>query len=244
MDRFQAIPLQQKLLAAVVALLLLAGGVYFLGISPLEDGIGGIKAKHNKLAQEHQKLAQYKQKEKLAKLQEEEEAEIAKIDENKNLLPTEDQLPEFIQSIKSDADVAGLEILRFELGERELEDYYSRIPVKIKVVGTSLQLITFLKTLAAPNKRIVNIADLNIKKLSSDLSKMRAFLGETDEVRALRSIRPDRTLTPQEERAYKIAEYEAASKLSLINASFTAYAFSYTGQPAPTGNKKKRKRRG
>lgn len=242
MERFDTLPLQQKLLLLTGVLLIVAGAAYFFGISPLEGGINSAKGKQKKLSQDHQALAQYRQKEKLAKLDEEEQGEIAKIEDNKKQLPTEDQLPEFIQSIKSDADVAGLEIMKFDLGNRELEDYYARVPVNIRVVGTSLQLITFLKTLAAPNRRIINVTDLRINRISGQAAKLQTMLGETDEIRALRSLSATRSLTPQEARALKIVEYEASSKLALIQADFTAYAFSYTGEPAPANAKKKRKK--
>lgn len=243
MDRFDALPLQQKLLLLTGVLLMVAGAVYFFAISPLEGGINSAKGKQKKLSQDHQALAQYRQKEKLAKLDEEEQSEIAKIDDNKKQLPSEDQLPEFIQSIKSDADVAGLEIMKFDVADRELEDYYARVPVNIRVVGTSLQLITFLKTLAAPNRRIVNVADLRINRVAAQSTKLQSLLGETDEVRALRNLSKSRTLTPQEARALKIVEYEANSKLAFIQAEFTAYAFSYTGEPLPESAKLKRKAR-
>ena len=242
MDRFDALPLQQKLLILTGVLLIVAGAAWFFGISPLEASIAGTKGKQNRLSQEHQALAKYKQREMVTKLDEEEQAEIAKIDENKNLLPTEDQLPEFIQSIKSDADVAGLEIMKFNVGDRELEDYYARVPVAIRVVGTSLQLITFLKTLASPNRRIVNVANMKISHIATSSTHLQTLLGETDQIRAIQAISKERSLTPQEARALRIAEYEAMSKLSLIQAEFTAYAFSYTGEPAPADRKKKRKR--
>lgn len=243
MDRFDALPLQQKLLILTGVLMIVAGAAWFFGISPLEASIAGTKGKQNKLSQEHQALAKYKQREMVTKLDEEEQAEIAKIDENKNLLPTEDQLPEFIQSIKSDADVAGLEIMKFDVGNRELEDYYARVPVSIRVVGTSLQLITFLKTLAAPNRRIVNVAGMKISKVADNTANLRVLMGETDQYRAIQAIARERSLTPQETRALRIAEYEAKSKLSLIQAEFTAYAFSYTGEPAPAGKGKKKKKK-
>lgn len=243
MDRFDALPLQQKLLLLTGILLMVAGAAWFFGISPLEAKVGGAKGKQKKLSQDHQALAQYRQKEKLAKLDEEEQNEIAKIEENKKQLPTEDQLPEFIQSIKSDADVAGLEIMKFDVGNRELEDYYARVPVSIRVIGTSQQLITFLKTLAEPNRRIVNVANLRISRISSNNTKLQTLIGETDEMRALRNLAKTRALTPQESRALKIVEYEANSKLALIQADFTAYAFSYTGEPAPADSKKKKARK-
>lgn len=242
MEKFLEIPIQQKLLLLAVLMLLLAGGVYFFGVSPIQDEIQSERSRYNKAAQEHKRLAQYKESETIKKLAEEEAAQLALIEENKKLLPTEDELPQFIQSIKSDADTVNLDIQRFEVGQRELQDYYTKIPIFVKVVGTYPQVIGFLKTLAAPSKRIVNVKDLRIKKVPLKMKQLEDLLGQQSD--AMREIKGDdkqkrEASSPEMRRLEKLKQYEALNSRSLVEGNFTVYTFSYTGTLAPQDKKKK-----
>jgi type IV pilus assembly protein PilO len=234
MDRLLELPLQQKLLILIAVMLLIAAGGYFLYIADAQDKLAARKAAYARAAQEHTRLAEFKQKEKLESLIAEEAEENLKIEENKQMLPTEDELPQFIQSIKSDADTVNLEIHRFEVGDRQFRDYYARIPVQVRAVGTFAQIAGFLKTLAAPSKRIVNVADMKLKRLHMDLLSLRTLLGDSDVIRELTDLQlKGANKSGEIQRYIKIQTAEVLNSRSLINAEFTIYAFSYTGQLAP-----------
>lgn len=247
MDKFGELPIQQRLLIIVIAMLLMAGLVYFLLITDMEAALAKATAEYNKFNKEHQELAKYQESGQLEKLREEEQAERAKIEENKKLLPTEDELPNFIQSIKSDADTVTLDIQKFEVDERQLEDYYTKIPIKVEAVGTFPNLVAFFKTLASPSKRITNVKDLEVKALDFNITKLKNVLGQRSD--AMREIEgqelsvEDASRSPEFQRYIKLKQYEALYAQALVEAKFTVYAFTYTGKLMPESEKKKRQQK-
>lgn len=243
MERFSEIPSQQKAVLLVLLMLLMAGGLYFTVLSPQEQRISSFRAQYTQLSQEHEQLAQYKKRDMLEKLQQEEKDEAQRIAENRKMLPSKAELPQFIHSIKSDADSVSLTIHRFEVRKTEIKDYYARIPIDVRAIGTYPQLIAFFKTLAAPSKRIVNIKDIEVNDIPADDTMLRDLLGDTDELRALdeaTDLAPDDVPSSEEHARYlKLLRYEALNSQAFIDAKFKVYAFSYTGRLAPLDGKKR-----
>lgn len=247
MEKFLRLPLYQRLIIVAVVLAVIAGGYYFLVISDVTAQTAAEKSKTKKIDQELTGLAAYQDKQKREKLQSEFDEEQQKIEENKRMLPSDEEIPSFLISIKADADLAGLEILKFETKEGEKEDYYKRIPVEMEVRGNFHQQVKFFKTLAAPRKRIVNITELDIERPPLNLKELKRIVGisalkeQEDffiEVKKARSKGERETVAEVRQRWFR--EWEEARKMEVFKAKFTANAFSYTGTPLPEADKAKR----
>ena len=234
MDKISDIPVQQQVVIILVFMLLLAGGFYFVSISPTEESISSAEGKYNTLAQEYNKLAEFKQEGMLEKLEAEEETEQQKIEQNRRMLPSDSELPSFIESIKADADASKLVIQRFEIGETEVADYYKKIPIEVRALGTFPRLIDFFRILSAPSKRTVNIHDITIVQLPPGGAEYDNLAGANRKGGRYGGKEPTSTAaTPEQKRYMKVLEIEEKNSKAFIDASFTVYAFSYTGEVAP-----------
>lgn len=239
MDKISDIPVEQQVVIILMFMLLLAGGFYFVSISPTEASINSLEGKYNTLAQEYNKLAEFKQEGMLEKLEAEEETEEQKIEQNRRMLPSDAELPSFIESIKADADASKLVIQRFEIGETEYADFYKKIPIEVRALGTFPRLIDFFRILSAPSKRTVNIHDITIVRLSPGGSEYENLAGKK-KGRYGRDEPTTTATTPEQKRYMKVLEVEEKNARAFIDASFTVYAFSYTGEVAPLHMKSKR----
>lgn len=245
MEKLSELPPQQLLVLGLLMVLLTTGGFYFLAITPVEESIQANKGKYNRLSQEYKKLEQFHQPGKLEELKEAEEREKARIEENKTLLPSQAELPGFIRSIKADADSVDLVIHKFEVGETIEEDYYNKIPIEVRAVGSFNQLISFLKTISSPSKRTVNVKDLNIQRLEAEGETLKAMVAESEEITIPEKVKssPGGRNSPEQKRYISIIETEERNKNSYVDAKFTIHAFSYTGKLADRSKKKKKKKR-
>ena len=247
MDKFLKLPLYQRLLMVGVGLAVFAGGYFFALISPTQDSITAEKLKAKRVQVEYDSLSAYKGKETRETLQKEFEEEERKIEENKKMLPSAEEIPTFIISIKADADLAGLEILKFETKPAMEEDYYKRIPIKMEVRGNYHQLVKFFKTLAAPKKRIVNITDLDIERPPLNLNELKRMMGQSslqrqeDQLIENKKNKNDKKRdTAAEARRKNLRDWEEARKMDAFEATFIASAFSYTGKPISDSAKKRK----
>lgn len=247
MDKFLKLPLYQRLLIVGVALAVFAGGYFFAVITPTQDSIKAEEAKSKRVQVEYNSLSAYKDKETRENLSKEFEEEERKIDENKKMLPSEEEIPTFIISIKADADLAGLEILKFETKAAMEEDYYKRIPITMEVRGNFHQIVKFFKTLAAPKKRIVNITDLDIQRPPLILSDLKRLMGQSNLQRQEEQLIENKKNkadgkrdTAAEARRRNLRDWEEARKMDAFTATFVASAFSYTGNPISVAAKKRK----
>ena len=242
MERLSDIPPQQLLVLGLLVILLTTGGFYFLAITPLEESITSSKIGYSKLSQDYKKLEQFHQPGKLEELKEAEEREKARIEENKTLLPSKNELPGFIRSIKADADSVDLVIHKFEVGEVIEEDYYNRIPIEVRAVGSFNQLIAFMKTISSPSKRTVNVRDLEIKRLNMEGDALKAMVSESEDIVLAdpREFRKNnRGTSPEQKRYMAIRSEEERNKYSYVDSKFTIHAFTYTGKMANKSRKKR-----
>jgi Tfp pilus assembly protein PilO len=238
-NRLEELPLIQKIVLVVLSLALVGGGFYFLLLTEAQSQITAKRAELNNYKAEAEKLAPFKVAERREKLIAQENAEIARIEQHRRMLPTQDELPGFIDSVKADADAVGLQIMKVDVGETELADYYAKIPIRMSTVGTFPKFAAFLRTLAAPSKRIANVRDISLDRLTPSLSQLEYTLGENDLTRRIRSFLGRRDAkSPEFNRLISIMQLEAIHTASLVTADFTVYAYSYTGKPAPEDSKK------
>ncbi len=245
MDQFMKLPPSQKAAVIAAALAVLAVGMYFLAVDPelargdtqrkalkqIDDEVGQLGSSAS--VEEQERLRKLKDK-----LLEEDK-------ENRKMLPAADEIPDFIDTMQADARGLGLSIERFERLPEQSQDLYNAIPIKMVVEGTTLQLIEFLRKYSGQERRVINVRELTLTQLSPEGSKMSAELAASRPPEARKS---SSTITPEQQRLDQIELAELSRKHTLVRATFTAYAFIWTGKPAvqipgtPAAAKYKKKR--
>lgn len=247
MEKLNALTAAHKALITVVVLGLAGVAAWQLLITDAQGQVTAAQAKVRTLQQEYGQLKEYEKKSRLDEVKQKRAETEARLEENKKLLPPEDEIPTFIMSIKATADSAGLQIEKFEPLEPEVEDYYRMVPVKVEVLGKAADLLDFFQTLAGPKKLIVNIRQIEIERLPMDVAKIQQESGEESAfdkaARFRRSKKEERDMTNEERRMLKLHRWQLANEMNKVRASFVAYTFVYTGEPMPEDLRKKKKRK-
>jgi len=212
-----------------ILLAVIGGTTYYLFISETSDAITHQERKYRRLMSEYAKLKEYDSPEFKKRMEVERAEAMAKRAEYSKMLPPEEELPDLITSIKSDADGAGLVLTRFEPLKTSIEgEGYRGIPFNVKVTGSFPQLVSFFQALAAPSKRVVNAKDFRIKAIT-DANSLSASAGDVGMLRILADREKRRGLTPHEQYAKTVLMFEELAKHTLLKAKFTALAYVYTG---------------
>ncbi len=167
-DRFNQVPLAQKVLLLIIVMVALAAGFWVVMYTPVQDKIESSRTKLSKLQQEKQRLEVLKDKKarmrsKIAELQQ--ELLIAR-----EKLPATAEIPSLLQRIHNQAKTAGLEIQNFKREASKTQQYYIEIPVTMQLVGTFDELANFFYYVGRMT-RIVNIKNLNMKRRASGLNQ-------------------------------------------------------------------------
>ena len=161
MDQLKNLKPEHKLLLSILALGLVAGLYYFLVIMDLEEQTNTTKGRINQLTMEKNNFRDSKGSIETERLKEKYAQVLRQIEENKKVLPEEQRMAEFIHSLETDAEESGVVILSYEPGKPVSSDkFYDELPVDMKVRGTYVQLVRFLKLMAEPKKRLANVRDL------------------------------------------------------------------------------------
>jgi Tfp pilus assembly protein PilO len=230
MNRFLDLPLPHRLLIVGVVLALLGAGVYFLVLSGMGDQIRSQTQRYKNQMAEYSKLKEFDSPDFREKLDRERAEAHARSQEYAKMLPRERELPDLITSIKADADGAGLVLTRFEpLKSREAGEGYLGIPIEIQVLGTYHQMIGFLEAIAAPSKRLVSVRNLDISAAAQTTEGLSSTAGDFGALRVLAQRQAERGLTPVEQYARTVLQFDETAKRTIVSAKFTAMAYIYTG---------------
>lgn len=228
MDQFMKLPPAQKAAVLAGALAVLSVGMYFMAVDP-ELARGDAQRKSlASIEQEIQQLTTSASAEKHEELRKLKDRLLEDDKENRKMLPSADEIPDFIDAMQSDARNFGLSIERFERSPEVKEDLYNGIPIKMVVEGTTLQLLQFLRIYAGQERRVINLRDLSVSQRTPDAGKMSAELAASRPAEARKS---GSTTSPAQARLEQIELAELARKHTVVRATFTAYAFIWTGKP-------------
>ena len=159
-DSIIKLPTSQKvgILALVLALILI---IYWqIAYKPTMRRIEAKEAQLTKLTREMKEkqriAADYdKFKEETARIQEDLQRYVAK-------LPDKKEIPKLLKSISNMSQEAGLEVLLFKPQGEQAAEYYSRVPVELKFVGTYHRIGRFFYYVGTL-PRIVNIENFSIQ---------------------------------------------------------------------------------
>ncbi len=232
MDKFLALPLPQRLLVVGVILAVVGGASYYFLVSPLTDDIATQAKKYKGLMGDYAKLKEYDSDQFRNQMVRERAEADKRAAAYARMLPREEEIPNLITSIKADADSAGLVLSRFDpVKKREEGQGYRALMINLDVAGTYSQFLTFLQTLAAPTKRLINV-----KNLSLEITPAGPLMGSAGDVGLLRLLneREHARGLNSNERYYKqVLMYDESAKNVLLHATFVAIAYVYTGGGVP-----------
>jgi type IV pilus assembly protein PilO len=159
-DSIIKLPTSQKvgILALVVALILIVYWqiAYKPTIRRIEDKERKLTELTREMKEKQRIAADYdKFKEETARIQEDLQRYVAK-------LPDQKEIPKLLKSISNMSQEAGLEVLLFKPQGEQAAEYYSRVPVELKFVGSYHRIGRFFYYVGTL-PRIVNIENFSIQ---------------------------------------------------------------------------------
>ena len=165
------IPLDKKLKIAIAIVLFLLPIVlfYFIWFQPQKVKSAQLVQQKNNLTTELRKAKAKAQNR--AKLKAELEATETLFEETATLLPKDKEIPSLLTNISALGRGSGLDFLAFKPGADVPKDFYSEIPVDIKVRGPYHNMGVFLDQISKLD-RIVTVSNINMGGPKKEGSEM------------------------------------------------------------------------
>jgi type IV pilus assembly protein PilO len=153
-------PWPTKIAALAGAVLAVVGGVYLLGVSPAADEIETTDRRLRELDGEYLEKQQIANN--LNQYRKEKELLDQRLQEALTELPNEAAIDELLRQLNDLGAKSGLEIVAVEPGAEVPDQFFARIPIKMKVVGNYHEVAVFFDSVGKL-KRIVNVNDVSLK---------------------------------------------------------------------------------
>jgi Tfp pilus assembly protein PilO len=231
MDQFMKLPGGQKAAVLGAILAVIGLGMYFLLVDPQLGRAQAAQATLKKTEKELTDLKAAASMEELAKLRKLNDELNEKNKEAKKMLPPTEEVPDLIDTVQADAVHVGLQVKKFERLKEEPQDQYVAIPVRMVVEGKMNDLIRFMRIYAGNDRRVVHLKELQIEQQPPDADTVKQKLTNAAAPTAAARL----TETPETKLLAAIQEAELVFELVTVRATFTAYAYTWTGKPAPGG---------
>ncbi len=138
---FSSLPLAGKLFILVVLLGVVSAIYYFAFHMQLAEQIEGARAQYVQLQQQQQEAEQRQQQ--YLRLVQELAGREALDRANKRVLPAQAEIAAFLQDLNRIAELSGLQMSSVQPRPEMREEYYTKIPVKLRFVGSFHQLAKF-----------------------------------------------------------------------------------------------------
>jgi type IV pilus assembly protein PilO len=169
LENFAKIPLQQKLIAVGVLIVLIAAGTWFMSVDPAlakiaenDDRISKQEAELLKLQQQAQHRTQFMREVERLK---------QRLREAEEQLPKQAEIPKLLRDIAYEAQQSGLRLDRFEIQNESQQGDFAQVPVKMSVRGSYNEIAVFFDRLAKM-PRIVNVTDLQMTQPQMENKKI------------------------------------------------------------------------
>ena len=156
---FSSLPLAGKLFVLAVLLGVVSAIYYFAFHMQLSDQIQGAHARYAQLQQEQVQAEQRQQR--YLELVQELAAREALDRANKRVLPADAEIAAFLQDLNRIAELSGLQMSSVQPRPEMLEQYYTKIPVKLRFVGSFHQLAKFFYNVGRL-ERIISMEDIEL----------------------------------------------------------------------------------
>lgn len=168
-ERWVAIPQQQRYAAVVGIVVLIVGGYWYLFHSSATETLAKLNRDKLELVQKRaqqrdyvDRLPQYEAK--YNQLQQD-------LNEARSQLPDEADVPQLLAQLDNNARQSGLSIVRFEPRPEEAKDFYAEISVELSVDGSFHEIGTFVDAVGKMD-RIVNVQNIRMTKPRTVNSKV------------------------------------------------------------------------
>jgi type IV pilus assembly protein PilO len=166
LDKFNAVPLGQKILLLLILMVGLFVLFYFVPYDEIKKEV----------AQKQQELTGLQQKKDSLDVVKANRADVLARLENlkkqliiaREKLPATAEVPSLLQRIHNQGKTAGLDINKFRRLPDVSKDYYIEIPVEMELVGTYDELANFFHLIGRMT-RIVNVQDLTLTRVANNL---------------------------------------------------------------------------
>lgn len=166
-DKFNSIPLAQRVFGLIFLMLLVFAAFYFVVLEPMNSDIA---------AQEQQLVQLQREKERLEQLKRNRAIVLAQLEKLKaqlliaqEKLPQDAEIPSLLQRIHNQAKTAGLDIMKFRRLPDRPQQYYIEIPVEMELNGTYDELANFLYYVGRMT-RIVNVKNLDMTRKGTGMT--------------------------------------------------------------------------
>lgn len=160
MDQLIKLSVKKKVAVLVVLVLLVVIVFWFFFHAPLRDELDGLNKNHARLQQ--QKADANRSKATYEKDRAKRDELKKSISQQLRALPSDAEMSSFLNSLNTQAELVGLEIVSVKPQKEEISKYYARIPVQLELTGTFHQLAKFFY-LVGNLDRIINIEDISFK---------------------------------------------------------------------------------
>ncbi|MCR9166391.1 MAG: type 4a pilus biogenesis protein PilO [Nannocystaceae bacterium] len=174
MEQFAKLPIWQRILIFIIVGALLVAGWYFLAYQDAVNAHNGAKAAVKKADAE---LARVKKEQENFLERQRKQADIeAKLQQKVAVLPTsKSSLANLMQTFQQQARLVGLTVESWSTEPEQKEDFYARLPVKVRATGTWTQAGEFFRRmyeLGRENKgRIVSVDELVMRNRNAGDAK-------------------------------------------------------------------------
>lgn len=233
MEQFLKLPPAQKAAVLAAILAVIGAGAYFLLIDPEVTRATQSERDLSAAESELSGLAQVAKEEELTRLRKLKDDMVEADKENRKMLPSAAEVPDLIETIQKDALKNNLSVSRFDRLETTHLDLVDAVPVRMTVTGSLLDLVTFLRTYAGPTRRVIHLRGLTIETVPPELGALKI---EYENSLPPEQQKREGSLTEPEKQLQTIEVLALGRKKSVVRATFTAYAYTWTGKPPPEGS--------
>ncbi len=166
-DKFNSVPLAQKVVGLVIVAVAVAVGYLMVIHNPMTEEISDLETQATSLQREADRLEQIRenQAQVVARL----EDLTAQLHVAREKLPEGAEIPSLLQRIHNQAQTAGLSINRFRRNEDISRTDFIEIPVDMDLTGSFDEVTNFFFFVGRMT-RIVNIRQINIRRTGSGLT--------------------------------------------------------------------------
>lgn len=167
-DRFNAVPMTNKIILVVVLVIGIFVGYFMVLHQPMTDEIQSLQAEAVEYQEKQRNLqgAQERHQQLEEKIRELEN-ELARAEDT---LPDSAEIPGLLERVYRDAEMQGLTIETFQRHSDIADDDadYVQIPVEMELVGSFDQIANFFAAVGQRG-RIINIEDITIDRTESGM---------------------------------------------------------------------------
>jgi type IV pilus assembly protein PilO len=164
-------PRSTKIALGIIVLVVIAGGGYFLLLSPVQTAVDDLQARYDSLQSELTQARAVAAN--LARFRGEAAGLRRRLEAVRERLPNEKEIPPLYRTVSDLAFQSGLAVAVFQPRPPQPKEFYSEVPITLNAEMGYHQLGAFFDRLARL-PRVVNVADLKLTGIRRPTGSVRA----------------------------------------------------------------------